>query len=194
MMDPFYGAIMKKPVLAATAATAVAAPLALLAWKYYPRPGPVGNFSVPEPAKAVDLRRYMGLWFEQFRYDASFEKGLEAVTAEYSLNRNGTVRVVNQGRKGGPNGKISKSVGKAKVEDSATNAKLKVSFFGPFYGNYWVLDHCDNYEWSIVGEPSGRYLWVLTRDAKPGIDMLQDLEARVRALGYDWSLIHFTQQ
>src|SRR3546814_4477036 len=60
MMDPFYGAIMKKPFLAATAATAVAAPLALLAWKYYPRPGPVGNFSVPEPAKAVDLRRYMG--------------------------------------------------------------------------------------------------------------------------------------
>src|SRR3546814_8732319 len=57
MMDPFYGAIMKKPFLAATAATAVAAPLALLAWKYYPRPGPVGNFSVPEPAKAVDLRR-----------------------------------------------------------------------------------------------------------------------------------------
>src|SRR3546814_1289938 len=80
----------------------------------------------------------MGLWFEQYRYDASFEKGLEAVTAEYSLNRNGTVRVVNQGRKGGPDGKISESVGKAKVEDSATNAKLKVSFFGPFYGNYWV--------------------------------------------------------
>src|SRR3546814_2384431 len=74
---------MKTPSLAATAATAVAAPLALLAWKYYPRPGPVGNFSVPEPAKAVDLRRYMGLWFEQYRYDASFEKDLEAVTAEY---------------------------------------------------------------------------------------------------------------
>src|SRR3546814_17441572 len=105
----------------------------------------------------------MGLWFEQYRYDASFEKGREAVTAEYSLNRNGTVRVVNQGRKGGPDGKISKSVGKAKVEDSATNAKLKVSFFGPFYGNYWVLDHCDNYEWSIVGEPSGRYLWEIGR-------------------------------
>src|SRR3546814_13584365 len=76
----------------------------------------------------------------------------------------------------------------AKVEDSATNAKLKVSFFGPFYGNYWVLDHCDNYEWSIVGEPSGRSLWVLTRDAKPGVDMLQALAARARALGSDWSL------
>src|SRR3546814_18325537 len=88
MMDPFYGAIMKKPFLAATAATAVAAPLALLAWKYYPRPGPVGNFSVTEPAKAVDLRRYMGRWFEQYRYDASFEKDPDAVTAKYSLHRN----------------------------------------------------------------------------------------------------------
>src|SRR3546814_11365988 len=113
---------MKTPSLAATAATAVAAPLALRAWKYYPRPGPVGNFSVPEPAKAVDLRRYMGLWFEQYRYDASFEKDLEAVTAEYSLDRNGTVRVVNQGRKGGPDGKISNTVGKAKVEEDRKSA------------------------------------------------------------------------
>src|SRR3546814_11054094 len=74
MMDPFYGAIMKKPFLAATAATAVAAPLALLAWKYYPRPGPVGDFSVPETAKAVALRCYLVLWFEQYRYDGSSEK------------------------------------------------------------------------------------------------------------------------
>lgn len=184
---------MKKPVLAAGAATAIAAPIGYLLWKYYPRPGPVGNYSVPDPAKAVDLRRYMGRWYEQYRYDASFEQGLEAVTADYSLNRDGSVRVVNQGRKGGPAGKLSKSVGKAKIADTATNAKLKVSFFGPFYGNYWVLDHSDDYQWSIVGEPSGRYLWVLTRDAKPGVELLDELEARVRALGYDWSLIHFTQ-
>ena len=184
---------MKKPVLAAGAAAAVAAPFAYLLWKYYPRPGPVGNYSVPDPAKAVDLHRYMGRWYEQYRYDASFEEGLEAVTADYSLNRDGTVCVVNQGRKRGPNGKLRKSVGKARIEDKATNAKLKVSFFRPFYGNYWVLDHGDNYEWSIVGEPSGRYLWVLTRDAKPGVEMLDELEARVRALGYNWSMIHFTR-
>lgn len=88
---------------------------------------------------------------------------------------------------------MRKSVGKARIEDKATSAKLKVSFFGPFYGNYWVLDHGDNYEWSIVGEPSGRYLWVLTRNAKPGAALLNELEARVRALGYNWSMIHFTR-
>ena len=184
---------MKKPVLAAGAAAAVAAPFAYLLWKYYPRPGPVGNYSVPDPAKGVDLSRYMGRWYEQYRYDASFEQGLEAVTADYSLNRDGSVRVVNRGRKGGPDGKLRKSVGKARIEDKATNAKLKVSFFGPIYGNYWVLDHGDNYEWSIVGEPSGRYLWVLTRNAKPGAALRGELEARVRALGYNWSMVHLTR-
>lgn len=158
-----------------------------------PRPGPVGNQAVPPPAKSVDVQRYMGRWYEQFRYEASFQKGLEAVSADYSLNDDGTVRVVNRGRKGGVEGTLKESVGKAKVTDTATNAKLKVSFFGPFYGDYWVLDHGPDYEWSIVGEPSGRYLWALTREAKPGPDVLAMLESRVRALGYDWSLVRVTK-
>lgn len=57
-----------------------------------------------------------------------------------------------------------------------------------------VLDHGDGYEWSIVSEPSGRYLWVLTRVATPSSETLQDLEGRVKALGYDWSLVRKTQQ
>lgn len=122
-----------------------------------PRPGPVGNRAVPEPTKSVDLQRYMGRWYEQFRYEASFQKDFEAVTADYLLNADGTVKVVNRGRKGGLDGKLKQSTGRAKIADRATNAKLKVSFFGPFYGDYWVLDHGDDYEWSIVGEPSGRY-------------------------------------
>ncbi|RYD87486.1 MAG: lipocalin, partial [Sphingomonadales bacterium] len=78
--------------------------------------------------------------------------------------------------------------GKAIVVDEDTNAKLKVSFFGPFYtGDYWVLDHGDDYEWSIVGEPGGRYLWVLARETRSA-----DVEAimkRVEELGYDrWAL------
>lgn len=183
---------MRKPAIAATVATALAAPLLWAAWKYVPRPGPVGNRAVPGPARAVDLRRYLGRWYEQFRYEASFEKGMGAVTADYSRNRDGTIRVVNQGRNGGPDGKPAKSVGKAKVVDTATNAKLKVAFFGPFYGDYWVLDHGDEYDWSIVGEPSGRYLWILTRDAHPDVELLDLLQARAIALGYDWSLVRRT--
>lgn len=158
-----------------------------------PRPGPVGNRSVPQPVKSVDLQKYMGRWYELFRYEASFQKDMEAVSADYSLNGNGTVKVVNRGRKGGLDGKIKESIGKAKVADTATNAKLKVSFFGPFYGDYWVLDHDDSYEWSIVGEPSGRYLWVLTREAKPSAELQAMLEARVREIGYDWSLVRPTK-
>lgn len=159
-----------------------------------PRAGPVGNSTVPQPAKRVDVNRYMGKWYEQFRYEASFQKDMDAVSADYSLNADGTVRIANRGRKGSAQGEWKESVGKAKVVDPATNAKLKVSFFGPFYGDYWVLDHGDNYDWSIVGEPSGRYLWVLTREARPSAELLQTLQDRVISLGYDWSLIRVTQQ
>ncbi|WP_395398242.1 lipocalin family protein [Novosphingobium sp. BL-8A] len=137
------------------------------------------------------MARYMGRWYEQYRYEASFQKDMDGVTADYSLNNDGTVQVVNRGRRGS---NWKQSNGKAKTVDTATNAKLKVSFFGPFYGNYWVLDHGDDYEWSIVGEPSGRYLWVLTREARPGVQLLSELEARAKALGYDWSLVRKTQQ
>lgn len=171
----------------------VAIVVTLAACSAIPRPGPVGNRAVPEPVKSVDLQRYMGRWYEQFRYEASFQKDFEAVTADYSLNADGTVKVVNRGRKGGLGGKLKQSTGRAKIADRATNAKLKVSFFGPFYGDYWVLDHGDDYEWSIVGEPSGRYLWALTRAEKPSPELLGRLEERVKQLGYDWTLVRMTR-
>ena len=180
---------MKKTIIAGALAGAV---LLLGACVYIPRPGPVGNRAVPEPARSVDVTKYMGRWHEQFRDEASFEKGMDDVTATYSLNDDGTVKVINRGRKPG-SGDFSESVGKARIADPQTNAKLNVSFFGPFYGNYWVLDHGDDYDWAIVGEPSGRYLWVLTRVAHPPAGVLADLEARVKALGYDWSLVRVTK-
>ena len=162
--------------------------------KYNPRGGPVGNRDVPEPSKRVDLNRYLGRWYEQYRYEAPFQKGMEAVSADYALKDDGTIRVDNQARRGSVDGPFAESVGKAKVVDSETNAKLKVSFFGPFWGDYWVLDHCDDYRWSIVGEPSGRFLWILTRDRNPAPAMLAMLEGKVKDMGYDWSLIRRTKQ
>jgi apolipoprotein D and lipocalin family protein len=156
-------------------------------------PGPVGNSAVPQPAKSVELNRYLGRWYEIARYEAPFQKGCEGVSADYSLRNDGTIKVVNSCRKGGVDGKLEQAVGKAKIVDTATGAKLKVSFFGPFYGDYWVLDRADDYSWSIVGEPSGRYLWMLTRDAKPDAATRAKLEARVKELGYDWSLVRITQ-
>jgi apolipoprotein D and lipocalin family protein len=156
-------------------------------------PGPVGNAAVPQPAKSVELDRYLGRWYEMARYEAPFQKGCEAVTADYSLRKDGQIEVINTCRKGAVDGELKQAVGKAKVVDTATGAKLKVSFFGPFYGDYWVLDRADDYSWSIVGEPSGRYLWVLTRTVKPDAATRAKLEASVKALGYNWSMIRITK-
>lgn len=175
-------------------AAALGVPIVLAACTTIPRPGPVGNRAVPEPAKPVDLEKYLGRWYEQFRYEASFQKGLEAVTADYSFNDDGSLRVLNRGRKDGVNGKEKASTGRAKVIDTTTNAKLKVSFFGPFYGDYWVLDHGDAYEWTIVAEPSGRYLWAMTRQRVPDTATIELLKRRVQELGYDMSLIRDTLQ
>jgi len=159
------------------------------------RPMPVGNKRVPSPAKPVDLERYLGLWYEIARYDNSFERGCEAVTAEYSLRPDGLIRVLNTCRDGSPAGRARSSEGKARIVPGSENAKLKVSFFGPFFlGNYWVREHADDYAWSIVGEPRGKYLWILSREAVPGPDTLDMLLKRVAALGYDTALLRMTRQ
>ena len=153
---------------------------------------PVGNASVPQPAKPVDLDRYLGRWFEIARYEQSFQKGCAGVTADYSLRKDGSIDVLNRCRK--PDGRVDEAHGRAKVVDPVTNAKLKVSFFGPFYGDYWVLDHADDYNWSIVGESSGRYLWILARTFNPSEADVADLIARARAMGYDTSMLFRTVQ
>lgn len=144
---------------------------------------PVGNQRVPEPAKAVDLGRYLGRWYEIARYDQRFERGCEAATADYALRSDGKIDVVNRCRK--QSGEFEEARGIAKIVDHQSNAKLRVSFFRPFYGDYWVLDHADDYSWSIVGEPSGRYLWILARDPRPSAADVEHLVRRASEMGYD---------
>ncbi|WP_066683177.1 lipocalin family protein [Caulobacter sp. CCH9-E1] len=155
--------------------------------------GPSGNPNPPQPAKAVELDRYLGKWYEVARYDMRFEKGCEGVTAEYSKRADGLIRVLNTCRQGGLDGPVRTAEGKAKIVDTTTNAKLKVSFFGPFYGDYWVLDHADDYSWSIVGEGSGKYLWLLSRRVPSPADR-EALTARAKALGYDVGMLRQTKQ
>lgn len=153
---------------------------------------PVGNRAVPQPAKSVELERYLGRWYEIARYEQGFQRGCQGVSANYSLRPNGDIDVLNSCRR--PDGRVSEARGRAKIVDTVTNAKLKVSFFGPFYGDYWVLDHADDYSWSIVGEGSGRFLWILSREANPGEAKVAELIGRVRAMGYDTSMLIRTVQ
>ncbi len=156
--------------------------------------GPVGNRAVPEPARAVEVDRYLGRWYELARYEAGFQKACEAVTADYSLVAPERIKVINSCRKGSVSGKAEQATGKAKIVAGSSGAKLKVSFFGPFYGDYWVLDHAEDYSWSIVGEPSGRFLWLLHRQPNPGAATLNRMKARATELGYDVGLLRKTQQ
>jgi apolipoprotein D and lipocalin family protein len=156
---------------------------------------PVGNQHVPEPAKAVEMPRYLGLWYEFARYETWFERGCEAVTAEYRLMPDGRLSVINTWRRGARNGRLRWARARGKVVPNTQGAKLKIAFFGPFYiGNYWVLDHADDYAWSIIGEPTGMYLWILTRDPVPGAALAESLIGRARSLGYDTTILRRTRQ
>lgn len=156
--------------------------------------GAAGQATVPQPAKPVELNLYLGRWYELARYDMIFERGCEGVTADYAMRPDGKVRVLNTCRQGAQDGPIKTAEGRAKVVPGSDGAKLKVAFFGPFYADYWVLDRADDYSWAIVGEPSRKYLWILSRDATPGDAAVSALVARTAALGYDTSRLHMTLQ
>lgn len=157
-------------------------------------PRPSGNASVPQPTKPVELTRYLGKWYEQGRYDASFQKGCEGVTAEYAPKDDGTVAVVNTCREGSATGTTRTASATARVVEGSSGAKLKVSFFKPFEGDYWVLDRAPDYSWSIVGEPSGKYLWILTRRQQIAQQEYARLVSRAGSLGYDTTLLRRTNQ
>jgi apolipoprotein D and lipocalin family protein len=154
---------------------------------------PVGNSHVPEPVKRVELQRYLGKWYELARYEAGFQRGCEAVTADYSLRPDGDLRVVNTCRQDSPTGAERSAEAVAKVVEASNGSKLKVSFFGPFFGDYWVLDRAPDYSWAIVGEPSGKYLWILSRTQKVTLKKYEQLLTRASTLGYDVSMLRRTK-
>jgi apolipoprotein D and lipocalin family protein len=138
-----------------------------------------------EVVGSVDLDRYLGTWYEIASYPAWFQRGCTAVTAHYSLRDDGLIRVVNSCNKGALDGKLKQSTGRAKVVEGSANAKLKVSFFGPFWGDYWVVDLDPEYRWAVVGVPSRKYLWILSRTRSMDEALYQEIVGRLQAKGYD---------
>jgi len=142
----------------------------------------------------VDVRRYMGTWFEIAKFPQRFEKGLVGVTANYMLLPNGKVRVLNSGYEGTFDGKLKTAKGKASVVDTATNAKLKVSFFWPFAADYWILELGKDYEYSVVGDESRKYLWILSKTPQMDEVVYNALLQRVRDKGFDVSKLEKNPQ
>jgi apolipoprotein D and lipocalin family protein len=142
----------------------------------------------------VDLNRYLGMWYEIASYPSWFQKGCTGSTAEYSLLSDGKIQVINRCHKDSLEGPLKVSKGKAEVVDPATNAKLKVWFFWPFKGNYWIIDLSPDYQWVVVGEPSRKYLWILSRTPTMDEAVYQEILERLPQKGYDPAGLRKTAQ
>lgn len=121
------------------------------------------NEMVNEPVQQLDLEKYVGHWFEIARFDHSFERGLVGCTADYSINEDGTIKVVNSGYKKTLSGPFKQSEGKARRPDASKPGMLEVSFFLNFYSQYNVLELADDYRYAMIGSKSDKYLWILSR-------------------------------
>jgi len=138
-----------------------------------------------EVVPRVDVKRYLGSWYEIARYPNFFQKGCVDSKADYYLRDDGDIRVVNTCREERPDGRFKSAKGKAWIVDKTTNAKLKVRFFWPFSGDYWIIDLGENYEYAVVGEPGRKYLWILSRRKTMDKKTYEEICRRLREKGYD---------
>jgi apolipoprotein D and lipocalin family protein len=171
-------------ISALTRSAAIAILLAALAASCASQP--LGrNPAVPlgQPAE-IDVMRYLGKWHEIARFPNGFQRGCVASTAEYGLTSTPYLSVVNRCRLEGQSTFSRTATGRIRKTDGGTG-QLEVSFFGPFFADYWVLDRAEDYSWSLVGEPTGRYLWILARTPTISEALKADLLGRLRARGYD---------
>ena len=142
----------------------------------------------------VEISRYLGTWYEIASFPQSFQRGCTATTATYTLRRDGELDVLNRCRLGSPDGKDKVALGRARVVDRATNAKLEVSFFRPFWAPYWIIDLSPDYSYAVVGHPSRDYLWILNRTPTMSDVTYQQVVARLRGRGYQTSRLARTVQ
>ena len=147
-----------------------------------------GCLGVPknvQPVKSFELDRYLGKWYEIARLDHSFERGLEQVTANYSLRDDGGVSVVNRGFLSKKN-KWKIAEGKAYFVDDENEGYLKVSFFGPFYGTYAIFElDQENYEYAFVSGPDTSYLWLLSRTPKLDQEIINKFLKQAKQKGFN---------
>ena len=135
------------------------------------------------PVSNFDVEQYLGKWYEIARLDHKFERGLEGITAEYSLLDNGTVKVLNSGYSL-KRQEMTMAEGKAKFVEDTTTGHLKVSFFGPFYGSYVVFNLGDEYEYAFVTGPDTSYLWLLARSPDLDQSVIDEFISEAGSLGF----------
>ncbi len=156
--------------------------------------GCVGLPDKVTPVSNFELQRYLGKWYEVARLDHSFERGMNQVTADYSMREDGGVRVLNQGYLI-EDKEWKRAEGKAYFVESDSTGYLKVSFFGPFYGSYIVfeLDKQD-YQYAFVSGPNHDYLWLLSRTPQVSEELKQKFVSQARSLGFATNEIIWVEQ
>ena len=137
----------------------------------------------------LDVKRYMGRWYEIARYDHSFERGMEHTEAKYTLRDDGNINVVNTGIK---NGKLKTSNGRAKLTD--TPALLRVSFFRPFYSDYRIMMIDSGYQYALIGSSNEKYLWILSRKPQLRAEDKTNILREALRRGYDTKQLIWVKQ
>lgn len=160
------------------------APFLLLCWTFFLGGCATAPPDGVQPVSPFELERYLGKWYEIARLDHSFERGLSDVSATYSLNEDGSVRVVNRGFDTA-HAAWKEAVGRALFMGDPGTGSLKVSFFGPFYGGYHIiaLDQ-QGYRWSLVAGPDRGYLWILAREKTLPDEVRAALLEKAKSLGF----------
>ena len=145
-----------------------------------------------QTVEKVELNKYLGSWYEIARYEHFFEKDCKNVVANYSMMDEKTIKVINKCTKIQTNEK-KEATARAYATDES-NSKLKVSFFRPFYGDYWVLMLDENYEYAVVGTPNREYLWILARQKTISEEVKNEILRKLPTLGFDTSKLIWTIQ
>jgi apolipoprotein D and lipocalin family protein len=143
-----------------------------------------------EVVSRVELSRYTGTWYEIARYPNRFQKGCTDTSAAYKLGSDGSLTVLNSCLK---KGTLDTAKGKARVIDPITNAKLKVSFFWPFSGDYWIIDLGADYDYTVVSGPDRKYLWILARSPHMDDVLYGQILERLKKQGFDIYRLEKTQ-
>ncbi|MDY0254775.1 MAG: lipocalin family protein [Tenuifilaceae bacterium] len=145
-------------------------------------------------AKDMELKKFLGVWYEIARFPHSFERDLVGVTATYSLKKNGNIQVINQGYKNTLDGKLKRAKAFAKIPNPSEPGRLKVYFFWPFGADYLILDLGKEYQWALVGSSSPSYLWILSRTPQMDDGLYESIIEKAKSIGYNTSRLELVPQ
>lgn len=171
---------LSRTLLALSAACAVALPALAAA---------------PQPRRPIEASHYTGRWYEIARTPNPAQRGCQAPTSDWTRAAGGALSVTQTCRRGSPTGRATTTRVGARISDTATNAKVTLSFLGGLRRQeYWMLDRSDDSRWTIMGTPGGNYVWVLSRSPTLTPAVREEVLGRLRTLGYDPARLEFPQQ